>query len=38
LFYALEMLVSKSEHRAVWVRLSAASVLTGLVLRPFLPF
>jgi UDP-GlcNAc:undecaprenyl-phosphate GlcNAc-1-phosphate transferase len=38
LFYSLEMLVSRSEHRALWVRLSAASVLTGLVLRPFVPF
>jgi UDP-GlcNAc:undecaprenyl-phosphate GlcNAc-1-phosphate transferase len=38
LFYSLEMLVSRSEHRALWVRLSAASVLAGLVLRPFVPF
>jgi UDP-GlcNAc:undecaprenyl-phosphate/decaprenyl-phosphate GlcNAc-1-phosphate transferase len=35
LFYALEMLVSRSERRAFWVRLAAASVLAGLVLRPF---
>jgi UDP-GlcNAc:undecaprenyl-phosphate GlcNAc-1-phosphate transferase len=38
LFYSLEMLVSRSEHRALWVRLSAALVLAGLVLRPFVPF
>jgi UDP-GlcNAc:undecaprenyl-phosphate GlcNAc-1-phosphate transferase len=37
LFYSLEMLVSRAEHGAVWVRLSAACVLAGLVLRPFLP-
>jgi UDP-GlcNAc:undecaprenyl-phosphate/decaprenyl-phosphate GlcNAc-1-phosphate transferase len=34
LFYALEMLVTSSERRAVWVRIAAASVLAGLVLRP----
>ena len=33
LFYALEMLVTWSERRAVWVRLAAASVLAGLVVR-----
>jgi hypothetical protein len=38
LFYSLEMLVSRAEHRAVWVRLCTASVLAGLVLRPFVPF
>jgi UDP-GlcNAc:undecaprenyl-phosphate GlcNAc-1-phosphate transferase len=38
LFYSLEMLVSRSQHRAVWVRLSAASVLVGLALRPLVPF
>jgi UDP-GlcNAc:undecaprenyl-phosphate/decaprenyl-phosphate GlcNAc-1-phosphate transferase len=35
LFYALEMLVTWSERRAVWVRIAAAIVLTGLVARPF---
>jgi UDP-GlcNAc:undecaprenyl-phosphate GlcNAc-1-phosphate transferase len=35
LFYALEMLVTWSERRAVWVRLAAATVLVGLVVRPF---
>jgi UDP-GlcNAc:undecaprenyl-phosphate/decaprenyl-phosphate GlcNAc-1-phosphate transferase len=34
LFYALEMLVTWSERRVVWVRLAAASVLAGLVVRP----
>jgi UDP-GlcNAc:undecaprenyl-phosphate/decaprenyl-phosphate GlcNAc-1-phosphate transferase len=34
LCYALEMLVTWSERRVVWVRLAAASVLAGLVVRP----
>jgi UDP-GlcNAc:undecaprenyl-phosphate/decaprenyl-phosphate GlcNAc-1-phosphate transferase len=34
LFYAIEMLVSRSELRAVWVRVAAAVVLAGLVVRP----
>jgi UDP-GlcNAc:undecaprenyl-phosphate/decaprenyl-phosphate GlcNAc-1-phosphate transferase len=34
LFYGLEMLVTSSERRAVWVRIAAASVLAGLVVRP----
>jgi hypothetical protein len=38
LFYAIEMLVSRSEERAVWVRLAAASVLAGLALRSFAVF
>jgi UDP-GlcNAc:undecaprenyl-phosphate GlcNAc-1-phosphate transferase len=33
LYYALEMLVSRSEQRAAWVRAAAASVLAGLILR-----
>jgi UDP-GlcNAc:undecaprenyl-phosphate GlcNAc-1-phosphate transferase len=33
LYYAIEMLVSRSELRAVWVRIAAASVLAGLILR-----
>jgi len=37
LFYALEMLVSRSDSRAVWVRVGAMSVLAGLALRPLLP-
>jgi UDP-GlcNAc:undecaprenyl-phosphate GlcNAc-1-phosphate transferase len=35
LFYGIEMLVSRSEGRAVWVRIAAASVLAGLLLRSF---
>jgi UDP-GlcNAc:undecaprenyl-phosphate/decaprenyl-phosphate GlcNAc-1-phosphate transferase len=35
LFYAIEMLVTWSERRAVWVRIAAATVLAGLVVRPF---
>jgi UDP-GlcNAc:undecaprenyl-phosphate GlcNAc-1-phosphate transferase len=36
LYYAIEMLVSRSELRAGWVRMAAASVLAGLILRPVL--
>jgi UDP-GlcNAc:undecaprenyl-phosphate GlcNAc-1-phosphate transferase len=32
-FYAIEMLVSRTEDRAVWVRIATASVLAGLTLR-----
>jgi hypothetical protein len=32
-FYAIEMLVSRSGERAVWVRIATASVLAGLTLR-----
>lgn len=35
IFYAIEMLVSRSECRALWVRVGAASVLAGLWLRSF---
>jgi UDP-GlcNAc:undecaprenyl-phosphate/decaprenyl-phosphate GlcNAc-1-phosphate transferase len=38
IFYAIEMLVSRSEGRALWVRLAAASVLTGLWIRSFEAF
>ena len=38
LFYALEMLVSRSEDRAIWLRAAAACVLAGLAMRPLLPF
>jgi UDP-GlcNAc:undecaprenyl-phosphate GlcNAc-1-phosphate transferase len=34
LFYALEMLVSRSDRGAVWVRLTALSVLAALVIQP----
>ena len=37
-FYAVEMLVSRSEGRAAWVRIAAATVLTGLAVRPFVPY
>ncbi len=37
LFYAIEVLVSRVELGAVWLRIAAAAVLTGLVLRPLLP-
>jgi UDP-GlcNAc:undecaprenyl-phosphate GlcNAc-1-phosphate transferase len=35
LFYAIEMLVSKSESNAVWVRIAATSFLAALTLRSF---
>lgn len=34
LFYAIEMLLSRAELPAVWVRIGAAAVLTGLAIRP----
>lgn len=37
LYYALEILISRSEGGAVWVRIAAASILGGLALRPWLP-
>jgi UDP-GlcNAc:undecaprenyl-phosphate/decaprenyl-phosphate GlcNAc-1-phosphate transferase len=38
LFYAIEVLVSRSESGAVWVRIAVVSVLAGLSLRPLMPF
>jgi UDP-GlcNAc:undecaprenyl-phosphate/decaprenyl-phosphate GlcNAc-1-phosphate transferase len=38
LFYAIEVLVSRSESRAVWVRIAVVSVLAGLCVRPLMPF
>jgi UDP-GlcNAc:undecaprenyl-phosphate GlcNAc-1-phosphate transferase len=38
LFYAIEVLVSRSEGRAVWVRIAVVSTLAGLAVRPLLPF
>jgi len=35
LFYAIEMLVSRSEGGAVWVRIAATSLLAALTLRSF---
>jgi UDP-GlcNAc:undecaprenyl-phosphate GlcNAc-1-phosphate transferase len=37
-FYAVEMLVSRSEGRAAFVRIAAAAVLAGLAVRPLVPF
>jgi len=37
LFYAIEMLASRVEGRALWLRLAAGSVLAGLAVRPLLP-
>jgi len=37
-FYAVEMLVSRSEGRAAWVRIAAAAVLAVLAVRPLVPF
>jgi UDP-GlcNAc:undecaprenyl-phosphate/decaprenyl-phosphate GlcNAc-1-phosphate transferase len=37
LFYAIEVLVSRSEGRAVWVRIGIVSVLAGLAVRPLIP-
>jgi UDP-GlcNAc:undecaprenyl-phosphate GlcNAc-1-phosphate transferase len=38
IFYAIEMLVSRSEGKAIWVRFASASVLTALTLRTLAPF
>jgi UDP-GlcNAc:undecaprenyl-phosphate/decaprenyl-phosphate GlcNAc-1-phosphate transferase len=38
LFYAIEVLVSRSEGRAVWLRIAVVSTLAGLALRPLMPF
>jgi UDP-GlcNAc:undecaprenyl-phosphate GlcNAc-1-phosphate transferase len=38
LFYAIEVLVSRSEGRAVWVRIAVVSTLAGLTVRPLMPF
>jgi UDP-GlcNAc:undecaprenyl-phosphate GlcNAc-1-phosphate transferase len=36
LFYAIEVLASRSEGRAVWLRVAVISLLAGLVVRPLL--
>jgi UDP-GlcNAc:undecaprenyl-phosphate GlcNAc-1-phosphate transferase len=36
LLYAIELLVSRSDERAVWVRIATASVLAGLTVRSLL--
>jgi UDP-GlcNAc:undecaprenyl-phosphate GlcNAc-1-phosphate transferase len=38
LFYAIEVLVSRSEGRAVWVRIAVISTLAGLAVRPLMRF
>jgi hypothetical protein len=38
LFYAIEVLVSRSEGRAIWVRIAVVAVLAGLAVRPVMPF
>jgi UDP-GlcNAc:undecaprenyl-phosphate GlcNAc-1-phosphate transferase len=38
LFYAIEVLVSRTEGRAVWVRVAVVSTLAGLAVRPLMPF
>ncbi|MGB6307208.1 MAG: MraY family glycosyltransferase [Steroidobacteraceae bacterium] len=35
--YSIEMLVSRSDGRAAWVRIAAAAVLAGLAVRPLVP-
>ncbi len=37
LFYAVEMLVSRSDGRTVWLRVSTAFVLTGFACRALIP-
>jgi UDP-GlcNAc:undecaprenyl-phosphate GlcNAc-1-phosphate transferase len=37
-FYAVEVLVVRAEGRAAWVRVAATVVLTGLAVRPLMPF
>lgn len=36
LFYAIEMLFSRADRSAAWLRIGTASVLLGLILRPLL--
>jgi UDP-GlcNAc:undecaprenyl-phosphate GlcNAc-1-phosphate transferase len=36
LFYAIEVLVSRTEMRVLWLRIAAATLLTGLIVRPFM--
>ncbi len=36
LFYGLEVLLSRAETRVMWLRLSVATLLFGLILRPLL--
>jgi UDP-GlcNAc:undecaprenyl-phosphate GlcNAc-1-phosphate transferase len=36
LFYAIEALVSRSEMQVVWLRIAAAALMAGLIVRPLL--
>lgn len=36
LFYAVEVLVSRTEVQVLWLRIGIASILTGLIIRPLL--
>jgi len=36
LFYAIELLVNRTETRVIWLRLCASMLLVGMVLRPLL--
>jgi UDP-GlcNAc:undecaprenyl-phosphate GlcNAc-1-phosphate transferase len=36
LFYAIEALVSRTEVKVVWLRIAAATLLAGLIVRPLL--
>jgi hypothetical protein len=38
LLYSIEILVSRSEGRAVWMRVAVVAVLAGLVIRPLMSF
>ena len=38
LFYAIEVLVSRAEGRAVWVRVAVVSILAALTIRPLISF
>ncbi len=38
LFYAIEVLVSRADDRAVWMRIGVVSVLAALAVRPLLSF
>jgi hypothetical protein len=35
-FYAIEVLISRSEGRAIWVRVAVVSVLAGLTVRSWI--
>lgn len=37
LFYAVEVLITRAELGVVWLRVAAAALLAGLMLRPLLP-